>query len=100
MSSAKQGTNEFSSCPHVRKFVCTLFYRANAREPGNPQDSLACTADLTKQPHALKNTGRKEEAPLGYTIIPKNRQKRGSALRPYHYAQKAWAEKRKSYESY
>lgn len=72
MSSAKQGANKFSSCPHVRKFVCTLFYRANAREPGNPADSLACTADLTKQHHALKNTGRKEEAPFGHTIMPKS----------------------------
>ncbi len=42
-------------CSHIRKFSHDLIYRANAREPGNPQDFLACTADqrtnvLTPQP--------------------------------------------------
>lgn len=41
MSSANQGPEIFSSCPHVRKYFRALIHRANARERVKPQASPA-----------------------------------------------------------
>lgn len=41
MSSANQGTRNFSLCLHIRKISRALIHRANAREPVKPQASRA-----------------------------------------------------------
>lgn len=54
MSSGKEDADIFSLCPHIRKNICGFFHRANAREPSDPQDLMASTAELH---HKYKRRG-------------------------------------------
>ena len=62
MSGANQDTEKFSLCLHIRKFFRVLIHRANAREPVNPEGSLAAPRSQTQQcaqPHRRFNAGGK-----------------------------------------
>ena len=65
----KRTRRNFSSCLHVRKFLRVLFHRANAREPADPADQQAPTADQRYEKSEVMAVNIKSSFKINVTVI-------------------------------